>query len=95
LLVQIKNTLRESINKARAFLSYSVSPKVLITYESYRTWKETYFSLHKDHQVEAAERLGRAFCQEFKIHDRRLEDSQERIHSEARIFSRYVNRYRG
>jgi hypothetical protein len=65
-----------------------------MTYEDFHEWKEKYFAQHKDHHVEAGEALGRAFCQVHLIRDSELEASENRIHSESLILSRYVDRHR-
>lgn len=93
-MLALINTLREGVNKARTFLAYPVHPKTLMPYSEYAAWREKYFATHKDHQVEAAEALGRAFCQHFKIRDYDLEEMSTRIAAEALIFGRYVNRHR-
>jgi hypothetical protein len=75
---------------------FSLPPRerVLISYAAYEQWKEYYYGLHKEHPVKAGEVHGRAFCQAHLIHDKELEASENRIISEAIIFSRYVDRHR-
>ncbi len=84
----------EFISKLRALLSSPTSPKTLISHEEFCVWRDQYFSLHKNHQVEAGARLGRAFCQEYKIHDREIEEATQRITAETLIYARYVSRHR-
>jgi hypothetical protein len=94
LKTRIGNSLRESVNTFLNFFSYPIQPKTLIGYEEYQAWKARYYAQHKDHYVEAAEALGRAFCQDHNLRDMELENSENRIYSETLILSRYVNRHR-
>ncbi len=99
MFTQIKTTvshsLRESVcNLISMFSLPRRNNRVLISYAAYEEWKEYYYSLHKEHPVKAGQAHGRAFCQASLIHDKDLEASENRIHSETIILSRYVDRHR-
>lgn len=91
---KMSHSLRESVVGLISMFTIPRREHNLMSYADYCDWKETYYSLHKDHPVAAAEAHGRAFCQAHLIRDRELEASENRIHSETLILSRYVDRHR-
>jgi hypothetical protein len=93
-IIAIRNTVSEGINKVREFLGSPVIPRVAIPHADYVKWKEAYLGQHKRTPFEAQEKLGLAFCQEFKVHDIELSECTNRIYAETLILSRYVERYR-
>lgn len=83
-----------AINGAREYFGVPVGSTSNLEYKTYVAWRDNYFDMHKETLTEAKEKLGLAFCQQYKLRDIELSNCTNRIQAESMIFARYVSRYR-
>lgn len=93
LKTKITNSLRESVRNLlnMFYILPDTRPRTVMTHREFLVWKTNYFAQHKDHPIQAARAMGRAFCQDHKLRDHELNHCEKRAWAELRILARYVD----
>lgn len=94
MITKLVNTVSSVVNEIRDYFGLPKQHTGEVEYDTYVSWRDKYYDLHKNTLTEAKEKLGLAFCQEYKLRDMELSHCTNRIQAEALIFARYVPRSR-